>query len=254
MSLRWAWQCCLWPKCFHCLIVPCCYDYKLFKEGHNCIVRLLLWPHVDSNQDNAWTLIIGVFGYKLSIADYVNENVTWLVSLELRHSVYERGVTLTLLLGHMCSSMVLKNHKRNIWKSRCVINRCVSLTPAGVPQITEWAFSLSHGALGHQASWQHLSFSRRDSFLLLVLHGIAVVPLTWLWTALDKSMQQLYTSKCKHVLNWGLSLNSCFISIRMLQKSQILTCCALQLFLSSTPYAGFSICRNALNYHTPEVT
>lgn len=58
-------------------------------------------------------------------------------------------------------------------------------TPAGVPQIAAWAPSLSQAPLGHQASWQPFSWSSSDSFLLLLLHGMAVVPLTELWTALD---------------------------------------------------------------------
>lgn len=80
-------------------------------------------------------------------------------------------------------------------------------TPAGVPQRAAWASSLSQAPPGHQASWQPFSWSRNDIFLLLLLHGMAVVPLTELWTALDTNIlpctcQQIMLTARPGKLKW----------------------------------------------------
>ena len=83
------------------------------------------------------------------------------------------------------------------------------LTPAGVPQTAAWAPSLSQGAAGHQASWQPLSCCSRDSLLLLLLHGMAVVPLTGLWTALHANIRCVCV---RHIQTTKLRLKWWFFS------------------------------------------
>ncbi len=98
----------------------------------------------------------------------------------------------TDLLQWMC-----KCNPPKFWLLDCFLQwGRASLTPAGDPQTAAWASSLSQGAAGHQASWQPLSCSRSVSLLLLLLHGMAVVPLTEEWTALQTDV---WKNQCRRL-------------------------------------------------------